>query len=88
MDAKITLGFRADIISQAKIYGDKHGISLSRLIENLLSRLVRSDARHFDQFPISDWVMMAAEGNIEYQSKIKSNKNLRREFHEGRKKKS
>lgn len=51
MDAKITLSFKAEIIEKAKIYADNQGISLSRLVENRLDRLVRADAEHFDQFP-------------------------------------
>lgn len=88
MDAKITLSFRADVIEKAKQYAEAEGISLSRIVENLLSRLIRHDARHFDSFPISDWVYLAAEGEPEYHSKIKSPKKLRREYHEGRLKKS
>lgn len=84
MDAKITLSFRADVIQKAKKYAEKQGLSLSRIIENHLSRLVREDAQHFDQFPISDWVYLAAEGEPEYHSKIKSTKKLRKEFFEGK----
>lgn len=88
MDAKITLSFKADVIEKAKIYADNQGISLSRLVENLLDRLVRADAEHFDQFPISDWVMAAADGPVEYHSKIKTTKELRSESREARKRKA
>ena len=88
MDAKITLSFRADVIQKAKEYAEKQGTSLSRLTENLLSRLIREDAQHYDQFQISDWVFMAADGPTEYHSKIKSNKKLRKEYHESHLKKS
>jgi hypothetical protein len=87
MDAKITLSFRADVISSAKKYARQQGISLSRLVENMLSRVVREDATHFDRFPISDWVFQAAEGNPEYHSHIKSSKELRQETREARTKK-
>jgi hypothetical protein len=76
MDAKITLSFRADVISSAKKYARQQGISLSRLVENMLSRVVRED-----------WVFQAAEGNPEYHSHIKSSKELRQETREARTKK-
>lgn len=86
MDAKITLSFRADVIQKAKVYAEKQGLSLSRIIENQLSRLIRDDAYHFDQFPISDWVYMAAEGDPEYHSTNKSSRRLRKDYQEGRRK--
>ena len=37
MDAKLTLSFNQDFINKAKAFDDKNNISLSRLIEDLLS---------------------------------------------------
>ena len=81
MDAKVTLSFRADIIEQAKKYADQQGISLSRLTEILLRRLVAGNHRSLEDFPVSDWVDSLAEGETEYLRKPKSGKELRKEYH-------
>ena len=54
MDAKITLSFKADIIEQAKIYAENQGISLSRLTEILLSRLVKGNYKNLEEYAVSD----------------------------------
>jgi hypothetical protein len=80
MDAKITLSFRADIISKAKEYADSQGISLSRLTEVLLSRLVNGNYRSLDEFPVSDWVNTLSEPEASYLRKPRSSKEMRSEM--------
>jgi hypothetical protein len=84
MDAKITLSFRADIIEKAKHYAENQGISLSRLTEILLSRLVKGNYSSIEDFPVSDWVNMLSEGETEYLRKPKTKKALKKEFYESR----
>jgi len=85
MDAKITLSFKADIIEQAKIYAENQGISLSRLTEILLSRLVKGNYKNLEEYAVSDWVMVAAEGETEYITKPKARKALKQEYYESKK---
>jgi antitoxin component of RelBE/YafQ-DinJ toxin-antitoxin module len=82
MDAKITLSFDAEVISNAKQYAEQHGISLSRLTEILLRKLVSGQYGHIEEFPVADWVTMAAEGEAEYISRPRSNKKLRVAYRE------
>lgn len=80
MDTKITLSFRADIIAKAKEYAEGHGISLSRLTEVLLSRLVSGGYRSPDEFPVSDWVHSLSEPEASYLRKPRSSKSMRSEM--------
>lgn len=80
MDAKITLSFRADIIAKAKEYAEAQGISLSRLTEVLLSRLVSGQYRSLDDFPVSDWVNSLSEPEASYLRKPRSSKSMRAEM--------
>lgn len=41
MNTKLTLNLNKDIIEEAKIYANSHGVSLSKLIENYLHSLNR-----------------------------------------------
>ena len=87
MDAKITLSFRADIIAKAKEYAEAQGISLSRLTEVLLSRLVSGQYRSLDDFPVSDWVNSLSEPEASYLRKPRTSKAMRSEMR-GKKKAS
>jgi len=79
MDAKITLSFDESVISKAKKYAEKNNISLSRLIEFLLKKVTASNYETFEDYPISDWVMMVAEGQAEYQTSKKRTRNSSKE---------
>lgn len=84
MDAKLTLSFDEEIINKAKKYADEHNISLSRMIEHLLSKVVEKPYESLEDFPISDWVAMVAEGEAAYKNK-KSKKSQKEEFFESKK---
>jgi hypothetical protein len=86
MDAKITLSFDESVISKAKKYAEKNNISLSRLTEFLLNKVTSSNYESFEDYPISDWVMMVAEGEAEYQtSKKRTRKSSKEEFFKSKK---
>jgi hypothetical protein len=85
MDAKITLSFRADIIARAKEYAEAQGISLSRLTEVLLGRLVSGQYRSLDDFPVSDWVNSLSEPEASYLRKPRTSKAMRAEMHDKKK---
>ena len=85
MNAKITRSFKADIIEQAKIYAENQGISLSRLTEILLSRLVKGNYKNLEEYPVSDWLLAAAEGETENNTKPRSRKTLKKEYYESKK---
>lgn len=80
MDAKITLSFREDVIAKAKQYAENHGISLSRLTEVLLSRLVNGNYRSLDDFPVADWVTALSEPEASYIRKPRSSRSMRGEM--------
>ena len=71
MDSKITLSFDQSVIEQAKKYAEANNISLSRLIEFLLTKMVSSNYHSLEDFPISDWVNQVAEGEAVYQTKTR-----------------
>ena len=85
MDAKITLSFDEAVIKKAKRYADNNNISLSRLIEFLLSKITSNNYQSLEDLPIADWVHTVAEGEVEYQTKPKKNKALRAEYFKSRK---
>ena len=86
MDAKLTLSLDNDVINNAKLFAEKNNISLSRLTEFLYRKLAENSYSNLEELPISDWVMMAAEGQAEYKTRPKTSKNLRNEYFDSRKK--
>lgn len=85
MDAKITLSFDRAVIEKAKVFAGKHHISLSRLTEMLYRKITESNYSDMEEFPISDWVSMVAEGEVEYKTKNKSRKDLKKDFFDSKK---
>ena len=66
MDSKITLSFDKNIIEKAKEYAADNNMSLSRLIEFLLTKVTTKQYNSLEDYPISDWVSMVAEGQATY----------------------
>ncbi len=87
MDAKITLSFDEAVIEKAKKFADENNISVSRLMEFLLSKATSKPYRSLDELPVSEWVQMVSEGEAEYVRKPRAHKEMKKEYHEGRKKK-
>lgn len=86
MDAKVTLSFNASIIERAKDYAESQGLSLSRLTEILLKKVIATGQhQNIEEIPIADWVYAVAEGEAEYQTKKTASKKLKKEFYESRK---
>ena len=85
MDAKLTLSLDHDVINNAKLFAEKNNISLSRLTEFLYRKLAENSYSNLEELPISDWVMMAADGQAEYKTKTKTSKKLRSEYFDSKK---
>lgn len=85
-DSKITLSFNSEVIEQAKTYADSKGISLSRLTEILLRRLLSGNYASLEDYPVSDWVHEVAEGEAKYIKTPRSSSELRSEMRKNRKK--
>ena len=66
MDSKITLSFDKSVIEKAKEYASGNNISLSRLIEFLLTKVTSETYKSIEDYPISDWVSMVADGEATY----------------------
>ena len=69
MDSKITLRFDESVIAKAKAFAESNNISLSRLVEFMLSKVADKRYRSIDELPVSDWVNSVAEGEAEYVRK-------------------
>ncbi|MEI9958644.1 MAG: DUF6364 family protein [Ferruginibacter sp.] len=82
---KITLSFDETVIKKAKRYAENNNISLSRLTEFLLSKVTSNTYQSLEDLPISDWVSMVSEGEVEYQTKAKKNKDLKAEYFKSKK---
>lgn len=85
MDAKITLSFDEGVIARAKRYAEKNNISLSRLVEFLLQKIVSTPHHTLEDYPISEWVSMVAEGQAVYQTKKRSRKTSSSEYFSSKK---
>ena len=85
-DSKITLSFDASIIEQAKLYAESRGISLSRLTEILLRRLLSGGYTSLEEFPVRDWVSLVSEDEAKYIKTPPSGSELRSEMRKSRKK--
>lgn len=66
MDTKITLSFNQSIIEKSKQYAADNGMSLSRLIEFLLTKVTTKQYNSLEDYPIADWVSMVADGQATY----------------------
>lgn len=84
MDTKVTLSFNKEIVNQAKKYASDNNISLSRLIEFLLSKVTSKTYQSLEDFPISEWVNQVAEGEAVYHTK-RNRKASKTEFFESKK---
>ena len=82
MDAKLTVSFDEEVIRQAKDYASQNGLSLSRMLEFLLRKVVSSKERQLYDWPIADWVKELAEGPVEYRATPLTNKEIRAEVYE------
>lgn len=87
MDSKVTLSFDHDIIEQAKEFARLNNISLSRLTEFLLRKATSSSYQTLDDMPVSDWVNMVAEGEMEYITKPRKRSDLKKEYFKAKGKK-
>ncbi len=85
MDTKVTLSFDDGIIAKAKRYADANNVSLSRLVEFLLTKVTDAGYPNLEDFPISEWVSMVAEGPAEYTTKGRSPKKLKNEYYSSQK---
>ena len=86
MDAKLTLSFNQDVVAKAKKYAADNNISLSRLIEHLLTQVTAKEYKSLEDFPVADWVSMIAEGEVEYKRTPKqSRKAIKDEFFSSKK---
>ncbi len=85
MDTKITLSFDDEIISKAKQFAEANNVSLSRLTEFLYRKITHGQYKNLEALPISEWVSMVSEGEMEYQTKAKSRKALKKEYFKSRK---
>jgi hypothetical protein len=79
MDTKITLSFDESVIVKAKAFAEANNISLSRLVEFMLSKVTDKRYRSIDELPVSDWVNAVAEGEVEYVRKNASH-NVKKEY--------
>ncbi len=85
MDAKITLSFNKSVIEKAKKYAEENNISLSRLTEFLLTKITSKKYKSLEDLPISDWVTMVSEGDIEYRTKPRKRKEMKNEYFKSKK---
>jgi len=83
MDSKITMSFDEGVIAKAKAYAKENNISLSRLTEFLLAKVVSGTYASIDQLPVSDWVQAVAEGEAKYVRK-NSKQNVKKEYFESK----
>lgn len=85
MDSKITLSFDEQVIVKAKAFAEANNISLSRLVEFMLSKVTDQRYRSIDELPVSDWINAVAEGQVEYIRKNAS-QSVKKEYLASRKK--
>lgn len=87
MDSKITLSFDAGVAERAKAFAEANNISLSRLVEFMLSKVTDKRYRSIDELPVSDWVNAVAEGEVEYVRKNAAERNVKKDYLASRRRK-
>lgn len=63
------MSFDESVIAKARRYADKNNINLSRLVEFLLQKVTGTHYHSLEDYPVSEWVCMVAEGPAEYKTK-------------------
>jgi antitoxin component of RelBE/YafQ-DinJ toxin-antitoxin module len=86
MDAKLTLSFDAAVAEKAKAFAEANNISLSRLVEFMLSKVTDSRYRSIDELPVSDWIHQVAEGQVTYVRKNAVDRDVKKDYLAGRRK--
>jgi hypothetical protein len=84
MDTKVTLSFDQQVVVQAKAFAEANNISLSRLVEFMLSKVTDPRYRSLDELPVSDWISQVAEGEATYVRKNAA-RNVKKEYLASRK---
>jgi Family of unknown function (DUF6364) len=85
MDIKITMSFEEAIIERAKQFADAHNISLSRLTEIIYKKMTTGNYKSIEDFPISEWVSQVSEGSMEYKSKPRTRKSMKKAYFKSKK---
>ncbi len=86
VDTKLTLSFDAGVADRAKAFAEANNISLSRLIEFMLSKVTDKRYRSLDELPVSDWVSQVAEGEATYVRKNAADRNVKKDYLASRRK--
>ena len=86
MDTKLTLSFDAGVAERAKAFAEANNISMSRLVEFMLSKVTDSRYRSIDELPVSDWVNQVAEGEVTYVRKNAAERNVKKDYLASRRK--
>ena len=80
VDTKLTLSFDAGVADRAKAFAEANNISLSRLIEFMLSKVTDKRYRSLDELPVSDWISQVAEGEVTYVRKNAAERNVKKDY--------
>ena len=86
MDAKITLSFDATVAERAKAFAEVNNISLSRLVEFMLSKVTDKRYRSIDERPVGDWNSALAEGEVTYVRKNTAERKVKKDYLKSRRK--
>ena len=87
MDSKITLSFDSAVADKAKAFAEANNISLSRLVEFMLSKVTDSRYRSIDELPVSDWINQVAEGEVTYVRKNAADRDVKKDHLASRRRK-
>lgn len=80
MDTKLTLSFDEAVVLKAKAFAEANNISLSRLVEFMLSKVADQRYRSLDELPVSDWISQVAEGEAVYVRKNAATRNVKKDY--------
>lgn len=85
MKARITLQLDEEVIANAKEQARLQNISLSKLVERQLIRLTTAQYKSIEDMPVSDWVSVVSDGEMQYVPKPKTRKQLKDEYYNSKK---
>ncbi len=87
MDTKLTLSFDAAVAAKAKAVAEANDISLSRLVEFMLSKATDKRYGTLDELPVSDRASQVAEGEATCVRKYAAQRNVKKDHLASRRKK-
>lgn len=81
MKAKITLQIDEEVIANSKEIAKSLNLPISKFAEQILRRFTTARYRSIEEMPVSDWVNIVSDGEVQYLREPRTSKQLKDEYY-------